>query len=157
MQIILWRHGEAEAADIDFDRSFTAKGKQQAQKTAHFINRYFPKQREIWVSPLKRSKETASYLDSKERILEQNFLIPSSPAPIIKAHLYRQKSDTNLIIVGHQPWLGELIFSLVLRGIEKNQNKFFELGPFKKGALWWLVLDKDGTHIKAVLTPDLLN
>lgn len=160
MQIILWRHGEAEAKETDSDRSLTEKGRQQAQKTARFIDNYFPKKREIWISPLKRSQETASYLNFKGVILEKDFLIPSYPLSAIKTHLYQQKPDTNLIVVGHQPWLGELVSHLVLREPEKHSPHFSELGPFKKGALWWLVIDHRNeykAYIKAVLPPDLLN
>lgn len=63
-------------------------------------------------------------------------------------------------MVGHQPWLGELVSHLVLREPEKHSPHFSELGPFKKGALWWLVIDHRNeykAYIKAVLPPDLLN
>ena len=44
MQFILWRHAEAEiGTGNDLVRALTAKGHQQAKRTAHRINKLLPK------------------------------------------------------------------------------------------------------------------
>ena len=62
MQFILWRHAEAEiGTGNDLVRALTAKGHQQAKRTAHRINKMLPKSAKICVSEATRSQQTAAY------------------------------------------------------------------------------------------------
>ena len=56
MDLLLWRHAEAEEGEIDFDRALTARGEKQAKAMSKWILQYQPKQLRIIASPTVRSK-----------------------------------------------------------------------------------------------------
>jgi phosphohistidine phosphatase len=62
-------------------------------------------------------------------------------------------NDRNVLVVGHQPTLGEAV-SLIFLGEEGE-------AALRKGAIWWFETrgghDKMNTVLKAVLPPDLLD
>ena len=55
MDLLLWRHAEAEDGFPDAERRLTARGEQQAQRMAAWIKAHAPKNLRIIVSPATRS------------------------------------------------------------------------------------------------------
>ena len=55
MELLLWRHAEAEDGFPDAERRLTARGEQQAQRMAAWIKAHAPKNLRIIVSPATRS------------------------------------------------------------------------------------------------------
>jgi probable hydrolase protein len=155
MNLLLWRHADAEALDNDLARQLTIKGKEQARKMAQWINAHFYQDYTCWVSQAKRTQQTASYLT--ENMVINSKLNPGANVQKIIDELAKLKSNTDLILVGHQPWIGKLALFLI-NGYH-YPNSYLS---FKKANIWWLE-NKDGFnhassffHLKAVLSPALL-
>ena len=58
MDLILWRHAEAEDGTDklpDEKRRLTARGEKQARLMAQWLNRHLPKKTRILVSPAERT------------------------------------------------------------------------------------------------------
>ena len=63
MELILWRHAEAEDGIPDSARELTDKGRKQADLVAAWLKPRLPKNTRIIVSPTQRTQQTASALD----------------------------------------------------------------------------------------------
>ena len=62
MDLLLWRHAEAEDGFPDLQRKLTARGEKQARKMADWILEHAPKNLRIVVSPALRCQQTAQAL-----------------------------------------------------------------------------------------------
>ena len=62
MDIILWRHADAEYGPPDLQRRLTDKGHRQAEAAAKWLNRHLPADYQVWASEAARSQQTAAYL-----------------------------------------------------------------------------------------------
>lgn len=156
--LILWRHADAELANIAMDahddmaRELTSKGKHQAKVMACWLQQHLPKNLLLLSSPAVRAFETAEAL--KYNINLHQALRPDATLQEVLFTLENIKSPIqNLLIVGHQPWLGSLVGHLT-GGTELN---------IKKGAIWWLRLSSShltsmqaSYNIYTVQTPSLM-
>ena len=139
MELILWRHADAEDGYDDLARKLTPKGRKDAERVAKWLLRHLPAGFEVVASPAARAQETAAAL--KAGIRTEPRLAPgASVNDILKAAAHGRA----VVVVGHQPDLGRAIAHLVAR----NQAEW----RLKKGALWWIEDDL----VKAVVSPDLL-
>ena len=152
-EIIFWRHSEAhdptEGQD-DLDRKLTVKGQRQAERVAFWLDRNLPQQCRVFASPAKRSQQTVRCLSRKSKTL--NELNPAaSPEEVLAAVGWGIQTEP-IVIVGHQPWIGECIHWLLMDAAAPL--------TVRKGAVWWLQSrDRDGVKdviIRAVATPELL-
>lgn len=149
--LILWRHADAEIllhGQSDMERALTKKGHKQAKQMAAWLKKYLPKQTYVMVSPALRAHETAAYLAEDWQV--ENRLAPDRPLqPILQ--LLSQSPFEHVMLVGHQPWIGELAAHCL--GMEETQLSI------KKGAIWWLRLPKSGAPYKlySVQAPDLVD
>ncbi len=159
MDLILWRHAEAEEATAllpDLKRRLTHRGEKQARAVARWLAERQPKHLTVLVSPAVRCQQTAHALAQRFEI-EAGIGPGADVAELIKAAnwpegpLPRQRSGT-VLLIGHQPSLGRLA-ALLLSGQEADWT-------IKKGALWWFSnRTRDGetqTVLRTVLGPDLL-
>jgi phosphohistidine phosphatase len=64
MDLILWRHAEAEDGLMDMSRKLTDKGHKQAAKMAAFLHHHLPADTRILVSPAIRTQQTVAALTS---------------------------------------------------------------------------------------------
>jgi phosphohistidine phosphatase len=162
MDLILWRHAEAEdwpegAAQggndpepSDLDRSLTARGEKQAFRMAGWLDRQLPAGVRILVSPARRCEQTALVLGRKYKIRPE--LAPgATPAQLLELVQW-PLSKSPILVIGHQPTLGQTIAQLL--GLQAQDC------PVKKGALWWLrSRDRDGhsqTVVVTVQSPEVL-
>lgn len=135
MDLILWRHAEARDAkdgEDDLVRPLTPRGEKQADKMAAWLNRYLPETARVLVSPSKRTRQTADALGRKTRVLEA--LAPGASAHQLLDAARWPDSREPVLLVGHQPALGQLAALLVAGGAALD-------GPgwaIRKGAVWWL-------------------
>ena len=70
MDLILWRHAEAEEGSdtlADLDRSLTPRGVKQAQRMAQWLDRHLPDSTRVLASPARRTEQTARALERKFR------------------------------------------------------------------------------------------
>jgi phosphohistidine phosphatase len=145
MDLIVWRHADAEDGAPDLERRLTKKGRKQAAAVAQWLRERLRGEYELVCSPAARAKETAEALTHKMRI--ENSLAPgASPAAYIGASGWPRGART-IVVVGHQPDLGALLAQLVA-----GRPSDWRL---QKGALWWLEAG-DPPLVKAVVSPDLL-
>ena len=145
MDLILWRHAEAEAGVPDTTRKLTKKGEKQAEKMAAWLNARVQSPVRILVSPATRAQQTAQALNQKFETIKEIGL-NSSAKRILPATGWPHAEGT-VIVVGHQPTLGRLA-ALLLSGSEMDWD-------IKKGAIWWFQ-SPDGdseTVLRAVITP----
>ena len=157
MDLILWRHAEAEdwlpgeeQSGLDLDRSLTQRGEKQALRMAAWLDRQLPGGTRILVSPARRCEQTALALGRKYKIRSE--LAPdATPAQLLElvqwpAHKYP------VLVIGHQPILGQTI--ALLLALKDSEC------AVKKGALWWLRnRDRDGhsqTVVVTVQSPEVL-
>ena len=144
MDLIIWRHADAEDGKPDLERELTPKGRKQAARVAKWLLAHLPKDFVVIASPAARARQTAQALSRKVKIDEP--LAPgASVAAILKAAGW-PKGDRTVVLVGHQPDLGRAIAYLVA-GVEREWR-------LQKGALWWLA--EEPVIVKAVMSPDLL-
>lgn len=158
--LIVWRHAEAHPAlaqgvGQDLARMLTPKGKQQAKRMARWLSERLPKDVLLVSSPAMRAFQTAQALNGEVKVLES--LKPSANLQEVLATLNDlDASATNLLLVGHQPWLWQLVAHLTSFTAQEIS--------IKKGAVWWLRLSDDEIeanvaryNIAAVQSPALLD
>ena len=145
MDLILWRHADAEEGAVDLKRKLTAKGEKQAARMAKWLLERLPQDFIVLSSPAVRAHDTAKALGAKIETVEA--LAPgASPAAIVKAAGW-PRGERTVIVVGHQPDLGVALAQL----IAGQQTEW----RVKKGGIWWLA-DGGTVIVKAVMSPDLL-
>ena len=139
--IILWRHAEAELADFELGeqdnaRQLTAKGNVQAKRMGRWLKEHLPKNTVLLCSPAVRAVQTAEALHYKIQL--EPALLPGASLNQVLNALAPYQQQKNLLIVGHQPWLGELLAYLFEQNAVDVAN--VQSISVKKGAVWWLRL-----------------
>lgn len=71
MELILWRHAEAEEGAPDSSRKLTGKGKKQAQLMAEWLKPRLPEHTRLIVSPATRAQQTATALSNEFETLKE--------------------------------------------------------------------------------------
>ena len=153
MDLLLWRHAEAEEGEgeDDLKRRLTTRGERQARTMGAWIRAHQPKDMRIIVSPAIRTQQTAEAL--KLPFETHRKIGPEAcVSELIAASGWPQASGS-VLIIGHQPSLGRLA-SLLLAGQEAEWS-------IKKGALWWLSnrlrRGETQTVLRAMLPVELLD
>jgi phosphohistidine phosphatase len=150
MELILWRHAEAADGVPDATRPLTDKGQRQAERMAHFLSGRLPKDTRILVSPALRAQQTATAL-SKHFITAPNIGVHATPQTAIATAGWPMAGGS-VLLVGHQPWMGELA-ALLMTG-------HADIWSIKKGAVWWFSRrEREGdfqTVLRLVIAPDQL-
>lgn len=151
MELILWRHAEAEPGEPDQQRALTAKGRKQAGKMAAWLDRQLPHGCRILVSPTKRTVQTAEALGRKFKIAPD--LGPASDPHKLLAAVNWPDGRDPVLVVGHQPILGQ-VASLLIAGTTQDWT-------IRKGSAWWIVQKERGddgsNYLKAIMGADLVS
>ena len=139
MDLILWRHADAENGAPDLARRLTPKGHDQAKRVAAWLRGRLPERYRLLASPALRAQETAAALGpvTTEKSL--------APGATVEAILRLAGNEGTTVLVGHQPDLG-LALAYLLCGEERDWS-------VAKGALWWIA---NRSAVRAVISPDLL-
>jgi phosphohistidine phosphatase len=154
MDLILWRHAEAEDGEPDEARRLTAKGKKQARRAAEWLHGNLPNSARILVSPAVRAQQTAAYLAqlSHRKLKTVPALAPGAAAEEILLAVDWPNAAGATVVVGHQPALG-WVASRLLAGKDLPWS-------IKKAGIWWLQSRGEGdaseVMVRAVINPDLL-
>lgn len=152
--IILWRHADAELGVPDLQRALTRKGEKQAKRVARWLHERLPSNATVYVSPARRAQQTASALAQlgPREFVTLEAISPSSQLSAALGAIRATDRARTIVLVGHQPTLGELAAHLLGTRMED--------WPIKKGALLWLAEKEHGDGARAVLlaamTPDLV-
>jgi phosphohistidine phosphatase len=128
MELVLWRHAEAAAGDPDSARPLTERGRRQAEAMARWLGPRLPKGLRLVVSSARRAQETARALGRSFETIDG--LAPGNDAATLLAVAGWPHSNQAVLLVGHQPTLGEVASRLVDGGKES-----WQLGT---GAVYWL-------------------
>jgi len=148
MDIILWRHAEAEDGTPDHARELTAKGNKQAGKIAAFLRQHLPDNHRILVSPATRTQQTIAALTTHFTLAPT--IAPGASAEAVLHAARWPDSGGTVLVVGHQPTLGEVAAQLL--GCKDSTLSI------KKGAIWWFSQREGSSQVtlRLVITPDLL-
>jgi phosphohistidine phosphatase len=150
MELILWRHADAAPGQPDAARPLTERGRRQAEAMAGWLVPRLPQGLRIAVSPARRAQETA-------RALGRTFETVDGLAPggDVATHLGIAgwpDSGQAVLLVGHQPTLGEMASRLIDGGDES-----WRLGV---GAVYWLRTSESGglgeAELLVAIAPEIL-
>ncbi len=153
MDLVLWRHAEAqdwiEGCD-DMARALTSRGEKQATRVANWLDRQLPEGTRILVSPARRCEQTVLALDRKYKLKAE--LTPGCSAAQLLELVQWPGGKGTVLVVGHQPTLGQTIAQLI--GLSATECSV------KKGAVWWLRNRERATLaqtlVVTVQSPDVL-
>ena len=150
MELILWRHAEAEPGDPDEARALTAKGHKQAWKMAEWLDRNLPNNCRILASPAVRTVQTVEALGRKFKT--SRALAPDASTQDILQAVHWPDNREPVLVVGHQPTLGR-VASLLIAGTEQDWT-------IRKGSICWIAKkangEADAPYIKTILGADLV-
>ena len=150
MDLILWRHAEAEDGANDLARELTPEGEKQAARVAQWLLQRLPPDFVLVASPARRAQQTAQALGVPVRTA--NEIAPGAAVSAIVEAAGWPDTKGTVVLVGHQPDLGQAVAFLV--GASRGSVSI------KKGALWWLSdrARDEGAQVvvRAVISPDLL-
>jgi phosphohistidine phosphatase len=160
MDLILWRHADAmdavpstdplEAQRRDLARSLTGRGQKHAARMAAWLDHQLIESAKVFVSPALRCEQTALNLGRRFKLCEQ--LAPEGSAEDLLALVQWPDSKVPVLVVGHQPTLGQVAARLL--GLPQT-----ELSVRKCAVLWLRSREREGqlqTVLLAVQSPDLL-
>ncbi len=146
MDLVLWRHAEAvELQDgcDDLDRTLTARGYKQAIRMAGWLDRQLPESARILSSPARRCEDMVRRLERKYKL--SNDLLPESSASQLLQSLQWPNAKGTVLVVGHQPVLGQIIAQL----LELQASEC----AIRKGSVWWLrSRERDGQRQTVLVT-----
>ena len=130
MDLILWRHAEAQEPEgdmTDLDRALTRRGDKQAARMAAWLDRQLPEGTRILASPAVRTEQTVRALGRKYRLCDE--LRPGASPEQLLQLVGWPLAKAPVLVVGHQPTLG-----LTAQRLLAMQTPC----AIKKGAVWWL-------------------
>lgn len=149
MRLYIVRHGQSPSAReagvlSDSERPLSETGRKNAREAGLYLRENEKLPQVILHSPLKRAQETALEMDAALQCpLGVKVFDPLSnllPAP----ELYREveiqaRERESIILVGHQPQLGELAFFLCGKdiGLQPAQIIALELGEKSRATFLW--------------------
>ncbi|MCA1978978.1 MAG: phosphohistidine phosphatase SixA [Thiobacillus sp.] len=148
MDLILWRHAEAEEGVPDLERELTPRGRKQASRMADWLTPRLPPDVRILASPALRARQTAQALGREVDI--EPALAPGATAEAVLTAADWPNAVHPVLVVGHQPTLGRIAARL-LAGSEGDVS-------IKKAGVWWFQCrERDGELqivLRAVAGPD---
>ena len=150
MDLILWRHAEAEAGAPDLERRLTPRGREDAARVAAWLLARLPAEFTVLASPARRAQETARALGAEPLTLPG--LAPGAAVEaILEAAGWPGRAGA-VVVVGHQPDLGRAALQLAAGAAGD--------GAMQAGGLWWLSSrpqqDEAPALVRALVAPDQL-
>lgn len=146
MDLILWRHAEAEDGYDDARRKLTAKGHRQAAAMAKWLHAHLPRNCAIIASPATRTRETATAFTSKFVTCDEVGL-NADPDSLLRAADWPD-ADHAVVVVGHQPTLG-MTAAQLMTGAPASWS-------VRKGSIVWIVRRGTENVLRAVLAPEMI-
>jgi phosphohistidine phosphatase len=149
MDLVLWRHADAEDGTPDHERALTARGLEQAQRVSKWLRARLPAGVVVLSSPARRAQQTASALTTNFEI-SAALGTETTPEALIHATGWPKGRQT-VLVAGHQPTLG-IVAALLLSGSVQSW-------AIAKGGLIWISgpREKDmQARLRAAIEPDLV-
>lgn len=160
MVIYFFRHGIAAAKDDpafpdDVSRPLTSEGVKKTREAADGLKKLGIPIEALLTSPWVRAMETAEILadtlDVRDRLEEMDELAGDRTADEAIAALGRRRHRESIMIVGHQPLLGEIAAKLLTHstGMQMDLKKsgvcvidVERIPPKSPGTLLWMMTQK---------------
>ena len=145
MDLLLWRHAEAEDGIPDSKRKLTSRGEKQAQQMAAWIKSHAAQNLYIVASPARRCQQTAEALGqpfTTDPRLGAGSNVTDLLAAVDWPNGGTGKHHT-VLVIGHQPTLGRTA-ALLLSGSEADWS-------IKKGSVWWFSNSKQQSKTQPAL------
>jgi phosphohistidine phosphatase len=158
MELYIIRHAVAQPLGrkndfLDEKRCLTAEGGSQMREATRGLRRLGVEFDLILTSPLSRAVETAEVVGaalglSKKEIEQTAHLAPGGSADELLAEIKKRSGLQSVALVGHQPYLGNLISKIVTGGqslpmrLKKGSVcsiSVYETIPALRGELAWLL------------------
>ena len=150
LDLILWRHAEAEEGLPDLARKLTPRGQKHAARIAEWLQQRLPAKFTILASPAERTRQTALALGVPFKTVES--LAPGASVKDLLVAAEWPDRKGAVIVVGHQPDLGRTAAFLISGRADD--------WTLKKGGLWWLTNrvrnDEAQVVVRATIAPDML-
>src|SRR5262245_28874251 len=138
MELFLFRHAEAEPSTPetqDARRTLTLKGRERFARGVKGLENLEVELDRVYHSPWARAVESAELLAP---ILDGETVVTTLLARSPSQELLDILDGEHVGLVGHEPWLSELLGWLVL-GVRANEpGSGGELFEFEKGGVAWL-------------------
>ncbi len=158
MELFILRHGEAgqrtSSIPGDKKRALTSSGKSEIEEIAKALKILGLKFDLIATSPLKRAYDTAAIVadifDISKKVQVWNDLSPESNRTEVFHKISQLKEEDVVLIVGHQPMLGEIVNDMIHKGKSSPSNLLLKKGGIvrirvqnksniPKGELRWVI------------------
>jgi phosphohistidine phosphatase len=154
MKVYLVRHGQAVSSEADPQRPLSEQGRADVEKIAKFIKWLDLSVEYVWHSGKLRAAQTAEILAETVKVEKDcsvcEGLRPNDDVSNIAGEL--EAYNTNLMIVGHLPFLGKLV-SLLATG-----NEYANIVAFEAGGVACLNRSDPGQwQIEWIITPSILD
>lgn len=150
MDLILWRHAEAEDGTPDAARRLTPRGIRQAERMAAWLTPHLPADARVLASPARRTQQTAAALGRKVETVDA--IAPGASVAAVLSAAQWPSSPHAVVVVGHQPTLGAVVAHL-LADVDTSWS-------VRKGAIWWLSdRDREGMAsvvLRVAISPDFV-
>jgi phosphohistidine phosphatase len=143
MELLLWRHADALPGEPDIARELSAHGHWQAREVAAWLGEHAPAAPRLLVSPAVRARQTVACFcaDVDAMRLCAPLFHGAAPREILRLAGW-PRADAPVLVVGHQPLLGEIADTLLGEAAPPR--------AFRKGALWWLRGEPEGAGARLV-------
>jgi len=153
LELILWRHAEAEPHKpdelADQLRVLTPKGSRHASRVGAWLDRQLPAQCRILSSPATRCVQTAEGLGRKFSTVDA-LNTDSTPQKILEAAGWPD-ARTPVVVVGHNPLLGQ-VASLIFSGTAQDWK-------IRKASVFWIATkgeDDPAPFVRLAAGPDII-
>lgn len=157
MELFVIRHAiaaDARREQRDEERALTENGRERFEKAVEGLASLDVRLGCVLHSPWRRAAETAELLRPiTDGPLEPTLELAKAPGEALVRKLARLAEKRPLAVVGHQPWLGELVLLLTTGDVEHG-----DVIDLKKGGVVWLEGEpaKGAMRILAYLPPRVL-
>lgn len=150
MRVILVQHGAARAKSEDPTRPLTDRGRGDIDALATWLSQRSLLPETIWHSGKTRARQSAELLSAGAAPQARDGLAPDAdPGPIMEAF---EEARGDLMVVGHQPFLGALAAQLLTGGAGAPPGIAFQPGS----ACCLERLEEGGWQLAWMLRPELL-
>jgi len=129
MKLYLCQHAKATPKEVDPEQALSDQGRHDIERLNVFLDPLKIDVGPVWHSPKKRAVQTAQMISEilrvEDAVTVQEGLGPSDDVGAMAEKLVKEKR--NIMIVGHQPFVGKLA-SLLLSGSESAVRLGFTQG-----------------------------
>ncbi|MCB9560246.1 MAG: histidine phosphatase family protein [Kofleriaceae bacterium] len=162
MELLVIRHAlaveraEGASAADDAARPLTSRGRRRFRDVVRGLQRLGFATDRVLHSPWQRAVETADLLEPlvDDDLDDVRVATPHLAAPP-RAELFALIAErgARVALVGHEPWLGQLVALLTVGAAEQGDTM-----PFRKGGVAWLEgsATPGGMQLRALLPPRVL-